>query len=337
MTARPIILYGTGNGADKILNELERLHIPVSGVTASDGFVRSRQFRGFPVRALSEITRDFEDPILLVAFGSQRPEVIDSILRLSQTHTVRCADVPGYGDNIFNADFYRAHEKELRTVYDLLGDALSKKTLECVVRFKLTGELSGFTGCFSDKDDVFRDILQLGQDESYLDLGAYRGDTIAEFLHYTGGFYRHITALEPDEKTYRKLREAAGHLPHTQLFRMGIWSHDTDLPFHGSVGRGSSIRQDGSRSLPVTAVDTLYKRRSLSYLKADVEGAEEQALLGSIRTLQRDKPKLNIALYHRSEDIFKLPLLLHSIQPGYRFFLRQHPHIPAWDLNLYAV
>ncbi|HCA56163.1 MAG TPA: FkbM family methyltransferase, partial [Ruminococcaceae bacterium] len=42
------------------------------------------------------------------------------------------------------------------------------------------------------------------------------------------------------------------------------------------------------------------------------------------------------ALYHRSEDIFKLPLLLKEINPSYRLYLRQHPHIPAWDLNLYA-
>ena len=57
---------------------------------------------------------------------------------------------------------------------------------------------------------------------------------------------------------------------------------------------------------------------------------------GGIDTLRRDKPKLNIALYHRSEDIFKLPLMIKKIQPEYNIFMRQHPHIPSWDLNLYA-
>ena len=36
---RPIILYGTGNGADKILDDCDKYNIKVSGVFASDGFV----------------------------------------------------------------------------------------------------------------------------------------------------------------------------------------------------------------------------------------------------------------------------------------------------------
>ena len=44
-TKKPIWLYGMGNGADKILDELTRRGISVSGVFASDGFVRHQQFR----------------------------------------------------------------------------------------------------------------------------------------------------------------------------------------------------------------------------------------------------------------------------------------------------
>lgn len=333
----PIVLYGTGNGADKLLDELERLEIPVRGIMASDGFVRSRTFRGFPVCSLSEIEQAFSSPLILLSFGSQRPEVIAHILKLSRKHHVLCADVPVYGNNIFNAAFCRAHREELQEAYELMSDELSRKTFRNIVRFKLTGELSFLTDCFSEKEEAFYHILRLTPHESYLDLGAYRGDTIEEFLRYSGGSYQHIVALEPDPKTYRKLREAAGSLPETQLFNMGIWSQDTDLCFRSSLGRGSFLAAEGDRSLPVTTIDTLYKRRSLTYLKADVEGAEEQAILGGRNTLRRDRPKLNLALYHRSEDLFKLPLLLHTIQPEYRFFLRQHPHLPAWDLNLYAL
>ena len=335
-TDAPIVIYGTGNGADKLLNELERLEIPVSGIMASDGFVRSRTFRGFPVRSLSEIEEKFPSPLILLAFGSQRPEVIEHILNLSRRHTVLCADVPVCGEQIFNGDFFHRHVGELNAALELMSDDLSRKTFENVVRFKLTGELSALTECFCEKEEAFTRLLRLGSRESYLDLGAYRGDTIEEFLRYTGGRYREIVALEPDPKTYRKLRENIV-LPGTRLFNMGIWSHDTDLPFRPSLGRGSSLGQDGTQVLPVTAIDTLFRRRPLTYLKVDVEGAEEQALLGGENTLRRDKPKLNLALYHRSEDLFRLPLLLHRIRPDYRLYLRQHPHLPAWDLNLYGV
>ena len=122
-----------------------------------------------------------------------------------------------------------------------------------------------------------------------------------------------------------------------RLFNMGIWNEDTDLVFESSRGRGSSINDSGSAVLAVTKIDTLYKRQKVSYIKADVEGAEEQMILGGKNVIARDNPKLNIALYHRSEDIFKLPLMIYSINPEYKFYIRQHPHIPAWDMNLYAV
>ena len=35
---KKIIIYGMGNGADKIINELERLNINIYGVMASDDF-----------------------------------------------------------------------------------------------------------------------------------------------------------------------------------------------------------------------------------------------------------------------------------------------------------
>ena len=53
-TKKPVLIYGTGNGADKIIDELEKLGVTLTGVFASDGFVRSRTFRGFPVISYSE-------------------------------------------------------------------------------------------------------------------------------------------------------------------------------------------------------------------------------------------------------------------------------------------
>lgn len=335
-TERPVIIYGTGNGADKILDEFEKNNIIPKAVCASDGHVRGQFFRGFKVRRIADAVEEYDAPIFIAAFGSQREEVISHILSLAETHTVLCADVPVYGDNIFDLDFFSRHSSELELLYSVLADEHSKKVFENIINFKLSGELPYLVGSYSEKEEAFS-ILSLNSSESYLDLGAYRGDTIEEFLHYSGGNYRSITALEPDRKTFQKLKLYAGEMDNTQLFNMGIWSEDTDLSFDSSLGRGSSIKDSGMQKLAVTKIDTLFRRRTVTYIKADVEGAEEKMLIGGKNVLLRDKPKLNIAIYHRSEDIFKLPLMIHSIVPDYRLYIRQHPHIPAWDLNLYAV
>lgn len=334
---KPVIIYGMGNGADKIMNEFEKLGISVYGVIASDDFVRGQNFRGFTVKKLSDIEKELKDFIVIIAFGSPIKEVIKNIADISDKHTVLVADVPVYGDNIFNLEFVHNNISEVEQTYNLMADDISKKVFENEIKFKLSGRLEYLFNAFSEKDEAFENILKLGDNESYLDLGAYRGDTIQEFLDKTNGQYSSIIALEPDIKTFRKLKDYAKGFPNTRLFNMGIWSDDTDLTFNSSLGRGSSIKSNGTQKLAVTKVDTLYYAQKLTYLKMDVEGSEYEAITGAKNTLKRDRPKLNIAAYHRSEDIFRLPVLIHSINPEYKIYLRQHPHIPAWDMNIYCV
>lgn len=331
---RPVVIYGMGNGADKIIAELCRRNIPVSGICASDDFVRGQSFHGFEVQRVSDALQS--DCVLLCAFGTQLPEIMSRIFAISEEHTIYAPDVPVYGSNIWCREFLKENRTDIEAAYSILADDISKRTFEGALSFKLTGGLNFLRSIYCDKQECLSSLLSLGQNESYLDLGAYRGDTIDEFLSLTGGVYKHITALEPDRRTFAKLKAHTAGMKDTRLFRMGIWSEDMDMPFSSSLGRGSSLSSDGEM-LAVTKIDTLYRRRRLTYCKMDVEGAERQAILGGTETIRRDKPKLNIAAYHRSEDIFSLPLLLRDIRPDYSIHMRQHPYIPAWDLNIYAV
>lgn len=330
----PIVIYGMGNGADKVIRQLELRGIKFCGIAASDDFVRGQQFHGYTVRTVSSLEEEYGRLILIISFGTSLPEVMEHIFSLAQRHKVLAVDVPVYGENIWCRDFYEENRDDIEGAYSLLCDDMSKRVYENVISFKLTGELSYLRSVFSRKDEAFENILRLGNDESYLDLGAYRGDTIDELLHYAGG-YSYITALEPDRKTFYKLKAHVGDMKNVRLFRMGIWSEDADIPFSDGEGRGSAA--GGESMAAVTKIDTLYSVRRVSYIKMDVEGSERQALIGGEKTIRRDRPKLNIAAYHRSEDIFSLPLQLSAIEPSYRISLRQHPYIPAWDLNIYAV
>ena len=52
---RPIVVYGMGNGADKLLDRLDTYGVTVADIFASDGFVRGHSFRGMRVLSFSEI------------------------------------------------------------------------------------------------------------------------------------------------------------------------------------------------------------------------------------------------------------------------------------------
>lgn len=78
---------------------------------------------------------------------------------------------------------------------------------------------------------MFSDILRLGKNENYLDLGAYNGDTIKEFLHFSGNEYGSITAVEPAPRNFKKLMEYTKSMSNITLVNKGIWSGDLTMGF----------------------------------------------------------------------------------------------------------
>lgn len=333
---KPILLYGMGNGADKVIDEATRLGINISGVFASDSFVRGQGFRGYTVKKLSDFIKEYDDFIVAVAFASQLPEVIDNILSISEKYETYVPCVPVYGNEILNNEFIMKYESEILKAYELLADDLSKEVYIGAIKFQFTGKLKYLQDITTDKDEAFNNILKLTNNESYLDLGAYRGDTITEFLNYTNNSYNYITALEPDKRTYKKLENFCADLQNINTINKAISSTAGLKYFSDNKGRGTSLQNNGNTIVETTTLDELSKSETFSYIKADVEGAEYDMLLGATQFLQKHSPKLNIAAYHHCKDIFELPIMLHSINNKYKIHLRKHPYIPCWDLNIYA-
>lgn len=329
----PVVVYGMGNGADKVLDEFGRLGISVEGITASDDFVRGQSFRGFTVKKLSEFEGDF---IIAVAFATCIPEVMERIYSLSANYRIVVPCVPVFGNEIFNREFVESNKDNIDAAYSLFEDEESKRIFKGCAEFMFGGELDILQSITSEKSEAFENILKLNENEAFLDLGAYRGDTVQEFLHYANGKYESITALEPDRKTFRKLEAYVENKENITALRKAVSDKDSVAVFDSAAGRQSSFSDKGEQIETVT-VDSLCRKKRITYIKMDVEGAEFEALCGAEETLKKQKPKLNIALYHRSADIFSLPLKIASVNPDYRFFIRRHPYIPCWDMNLYCV
>lgn len=157
-------------------------------------------------KSYGDIRRENDDIIVLTAFGTNRREVTDNIKRIAGECELYAPDIPVYGNTLFNTDYYRAHIKDLEFVRNRLNDDYSKKVFDCIVNFKLTGDITYLFDCECDKSEPFENILKLNKDEIFMDLGAYRADTVLEFLKYAGGCKK-IYAVEPDGKTFVKLKQ----------------------------------------------------------------------------------------------------------------------------------
>ncbi len=335
-SGNPVVLYGMGDGADKVLVAFERFNICASAVMASDGFVRGQSFHGFVVKKLSDLEAEYGDFTVALCFASQLPDVIETIKNVAARHRLVVPPVPAFGNIVFDEEFVAENAVDMNRAYELFADDMSRQVFENVLMFYHTGDIALLDSITTDKDEAFENILKLGKNEVYLDLGAYNGDTVEEFLRYTGGAYKKITALEPNAKNFKKLYENCSALENTELLQLGAWSEKATLIFNNKAGRNSAVAEKGVET-QVDAVDNILGGGSVTYVKADVEGADYETLLGMRNTLKTCKPKLNFAAYHRFEDIFRLPLLIHEMNPEYKIYLRHHPYIPAWDTNIYCV
>ena len=343
-TKKTVVMYGMGNGADKILSVCQSHGIDIADFFASDGFVRGHSFHGKTVLSYSAIKEKYgaENIIVLLSFGSSLPDVLELFKRVNQECEMYAPDVPVCGREIFTLDFFNAHKKEILAVRDMLEDEESQQIYDNVILYKLTGKISYLFNAESEKDETF-ELLGAKNFKVCADLGAYNGDTLRELLEISPSLEK-AYAMEPDRRNFKKLDAfCSAYEGQTQLIPINAaaWSEDTTLTFGDEGNRNSGIfaPQKTAKAVEIAALspDSVIKDEGIDYIKYDIEGAEREALLGSAKTIARCRPALLVSAYHKSEDIFALPLLVKSIYPDYRLYYRRYPYVPAWDLNLICI
>lgn len=334
-TVLPIFIYGMGDGCLKLLDIFKRYSIPCAGIFASDEFVRDKVFEGHKIHRLSEIESAVDDFIIALAFGAGYQSLIQKIDSLYSRRRLIVPDMPVVGGGLFTKEYMLEHFDELSKVYSLLADEQSRLVYRSLIEYKITGDIKVLKACESKPDEAYS-LLDLGENEVYSDLGAYTGDTIAEFIYHTQGRYSKIYAVEPNARNFRKLSENTHGLENIVLKNAAVGDHDGTITVTKGGGRMIRKAQSGV-DIPLIKLDTLLNGEKCTYIKYDVEGSEAEAISGSEFSIKMYRPKLNVALYHRTEDIFSIPLYINSLLPESRLFIRHFPYYPAWDTNLYVL
>ncbi len=350
-----IVMYGMGNGADKILSVCQNYGIEIKDFFASDGFVRGHSFHGKTVLSYSDIKAKYgvENIIVLLSFASSLPDVLQNIYKIADECELYAPDVPVFGNTLFTAEFYRKNYERFLQTEALLADKESMRIYREIIAYKLSGDISHLRLCESDPVEAFENILHAEDFETYADLGAYNGDTIRSLLPFAPKLKK-VHAFEPDTRNFRKLNEYYSSLENQSFdlksYNLGAWNSEDTLYFDKSGNRNAGLLQNSSNfseainsrnkkitEIKVNSLDNILNGEGVDYIKYDVEGSEREALIGSQKTIEKYAPALLVSLYHRSEDLFELPQLVHKLHPDYKLYLRRMTYIPAWDINLYAV
>ena len=327
----PVVLYGMNNIAEKVAAKLAENEVDISGVMVSDGFLKEKRFLGFPLETLSQIEARLQNFVILLCFGTDRPEVLARIREISRRHPLYAPDLPVTGEGFFDASYYRSHLEDFRQLSERLADDRSRLVLENTVKYKLSGDLSYLFRAETAEEDCWRLALPC---QNLLDLGAYTGDTAALFERLQPD-YTAVYAAEPEERNFRKLSEYAQGKERVRVFHCGIGDKCETLPFPKGSGRGSAAK----KYLPTEFLSTdefceqnRVPRQSL-LVKMDLEGWEEKAIRGAANLIRAHHPNLLIAAYHRRDDLWAIPRQVLALYPDYELYLRHSPCIPAWENN----
>lgn len=328
-----IYIWGCAKTAETVSKYIyENSSLDICGYIVDDKYYNDGEFCGKKIYAASEwIKRVKQDDVVIFGFTNQ-DAAKKMIKQLPEYVTYYYFFFP-YSLNAYNKmltfEYYSEHIDDFEGVYYRLEDDFSKKTMEAYINSCISGDIAPLDELRVD-GQYFNDITKDFDVSCFVDCGAYIGDTIEQAMDFYNEKISKVIAFEPDSNNINILKERVKtHNISTDnivLIDKGAWSRK-DILFFSSSDSSSNISDDGDIKVEVDSVDNIVGSDIMvDYIKMDIEGSEQEALIGSKETILRCMPLLAICVYHRPEDLIVLSKTIVALidSKRYKFYLRYH-------------
>ena len=222
---------------------------------------------------------------------------------------------------------FAAHEAKYQDAYSRLADKESLVTFAALMKFRLSSDIRHMEN-FVDRRDrqYFEPFLRLrSEGEVFVDVGGFDGFTTSEFIKRCPD-YRSVHFFEPDDNNLVIARKNLSQHGNIHFHHLGLSDRKQELHFEVDVsgdGSGSRVTREGGVVIRVDALDDLVDD-PVTFIKMDVEGAEGGALAGCRNTILKCHPRLAVAVYHRHDDLWKIPEQVLSYRNDYKIYLRHY-------------
>jgi len=349
-----LILFGVGVLGRKTLEGLRKLNIHPLAFCDNDPDRWSTSVDGVTVLSPTDAVRRFGQRAVFVLTiwrdigGHPLEQIIRQLSALGSATVVSVVSLywkyPETFLPYFCIDLPHKTLKQADAIRECMGlwaDDRSREEFIAQLRLRLKLDFNGLSGRALWKPYLPDELFHLASNEMFVDCGAFDGDTLRDFLAQEGTGFEHYFAIEPDPANFEKLLvlwnslQSAVQEKITPLC-LALSSEPGVLRFGNTGTAQSSVRETGEVAVQCARIDDLFERRVPTYIKMDIEGSERDAIRGATRIIRSFSPVLAICVYHRFDDLWKLPLLIHSLSKNYQFYLR--PQADAfWDLVCYAV
>jgi FkbM family methyltransferase len=240
--------------------------------------------------------------------------------------------IPGY---------YNSNKDHLEYIYSLLADQESKEVMASRIRAIETGNIGYIK--ISEYEEYFHPLVKPENGDIVID-GGVSENIYPEicFINAVGKDGK-IFGFEPDPAGFCTAEERIKDHNRNATYKLipfGIWDKKETIYFK-IQGQGTHVttkNEEGSIACECISIDEFVRTFFLpkvDVIKLDVEGSEINAIKGAVKTILTHKPKLMVSLYHKPEDLFKIPMFIHELCGDYTFYMGHH-HADLHETILYC-
>ncbi len=339
---KKIIIYGAGDKGRWILLLLRELSINVCAFFDKNAD-NIDSINGIPVfrPESAEFTQKEREEIYILIVTQKKfyGEIEDKLYDLGYGNVNPYKCVWYTGNSVNDLNIIANNGYDILNCAKIIEDEKSFNIFENSILYYISGDFDASNVPEYDTQYFPENVPFSKGYSKFIDCGAYDGDTI-EKLYENKGKANTIVAFEPSMLKFhaliKKIRENEGKFAKNVFaYPCGVYSKLEQLKFVSELWQGGCISEEGKSVIQCMPLDYGLLQYAPTFLKMDIEGAEYEALLGAKMVIQRDRPDLAICVYHFLADIYRIPLLIHSWNLGYKFYFRSHSDFNE-ELVMYA-
>lgn len=226
-------------------------------------------------------------------------------------------------------------------VLDHAADSASEKLFEVLTNYRLQDRvidypLDSMDRFYHPDQYIEKDLIDYSKIKSYVDCGAYTGDSLERFISL--GTDAEYHCFEMDQSIFEVLKRNAAVYSDKRihLYPCGVGKQERMVSYIPVDNGSSRIDEKGNRTAWIVPLDSIDFKRKVDFIKMDIEGAEEDAIEGAKKLIKRDHPVLAVSIYHNFSQFANIVKQIKDLEPRYQVYIRHH-RCTTQDTVCYAV
>lgn len=335
----PVFIWGAGSMSIEVEKRLKENGIVPAGRFVNTPIEQSHIITdGIKIFSLSELKEIYSQINIVLGHGHyEKATIFETDSFINKAYIIpnpytqyKGPDLQYINDNPDKIDYIKKN----------LADNHSRYVLDKYIAFSTTNDIQHLLDsniCIEGMYDLPE--LNISPSESFVDVGAWEGDSIEAFLKKTDNRYEHIYAVEPDPWIFEKLLYKFNEKQNISMFQCGLGKQEGEFYLSAEKSQSTFLSQtvtNINQKVNVTTIDQLFACKSISLIKIFVPFMFLDILKGGLNCIRQNNPRLIINV--TADDkflLFDTVQWLINLNKNYRLSLRFDFPMPT-RMFLYA-